>query len=84
MTNEFENTSMIVNVSSRNTTDVDVDGDETKMDGGSDVTNDAGGVDITNNNNNNMSSESTLGSAELFSSTPNATVLNFMGLFSGK
>ena len=74
MTNEFENSSMIVNVSSRNTTDVDVDGDETKMDGGSDVTNDAGGVDVTNNNNNNMSSESTLGSAELFSSTPNATV----------
>ena len=69
MTNEFENSSMIVNVSSRNTTDVDVDGDETKMDGGSDVTNDAGGVDITNNN---MSSESTLGLAELFSSTPNA------------
>ena len=72
MTNEFENSSMIVNVSSRNTTDVDVGGDETKMDGGSDVTNDAGGVDVTNNNN--MSSESTLGSAELFSSTPNATV----------
>ena len=72
MTNEFENSSMIVNVSSRNTTDVDVDGDETKMDGGSDVTNDAGGVDVTNNNN--MSSESTLGSAELFLSTPNATV----------
>ena len=72
MTNEFENSSMIVNVSSRNTTDVDVDGDETKMDGGSDVTNDAGGVDVTNNNN--MSSESTLGSAELFSSTPNAMV----------
>ena len=75
MTNEFENSSMIVNMSSRNTTDVDVNGDETKMDGGSDVTNDAGGVDVTNNNNNNnMSSESTLGSAELFSSTPNATV----------
>ena len=75
MTNEFENSSMIVNVSSRNTTDVDVDGDKTKMDGGSDVTNEAGGVDVTNNNNNNnMSSESTLGSAELFSSTPNATV----------
>ena len=72
MTNEFENSSMIVNMSSRNTTDVDVDGDETKMDGGSDVTNDAGGVDVTNNNN--MSLESTLGSAELFSSTPNATV----------
>ena len=71
MTNEFENSSMIMNVSSRNTTDVDVDGDETKMDGGSDVTNDAGGVDVTNNNN--MSSESTLGLAELFSSTPNAT-----------
>ena len=73
MTNEFENSSMIVNVSSRNTTDVDVDGDETKMDGGSDVTNDAGGVDVTNNNNN-MSSVSTLSSAELFSSIPNATV----------
>ena len=58
MTNEFENSSMIVNVSSRNTTNVDVDGDETKMDGGSDVTNDAGGADVTNNNN--MSSESTL------------------------
>ena len=72
MTNEFENSSMIVNMSSRNTTDVDVDGDETKMDGGSDVTNDAGGVDVTYNYN--MSSESTLGSAELFSSTPNATV----------
>ena len=60
MTNEFENSSTIVNVSSRNTTDVDVDDDETKMNGGSDVTNDAGGVDVTNNNN--MSSESTLGS----------------------
>ena len=74
MTNEFENSSMIVNVSSRNTTDVDVDGDETKMHGGSDMTNGAGGVDVTNNNNNNMSSESTLGSAELFSSTPNVTL----------
>ena len=73
MTNQFENSSMIVNVSSRNTTDVDVDGDETKMDGSSDVTNDAGGVDVTNNNNN-MSSESTLGLAELFLSTPNAIV----------
>ena len=45
------------------------------IDGGSNVTNDAGGEDVTNNkNNNNMSSESTLGLAELFSSTPNATV----------
>ena len=54
---------------------VDVQGTQDMMDGGSDVTNDAGGEDVTNNkNNNNMSSESTLGSAELFSSTPNATV----------
>ena len=54
---------------------VDVQGIQDMMDGGSDVTNDAGGEDVTNNkNNNNMSSESTLGSAELFSSTPNATV----------
>ena len=74
MTNEFENSSMIVNVSSRNTTNVNVVGDETKMDGGSDGTSDAGEVDVTNNNNNNMSSESTLGSAELFLSTPTATV----------
>ena len=73
MTNEFENSSMIVNVSSRNTTDVDADGDETKIDGGSDGTNDADGVDVTNNNN--MSLESTLGLAELFLSTPNAMVL---------
>ena len=53
---------------------VDVQGTQDMMDGGSDVTNDAGGEDVTNNKNNNMSSESTLGSAELFSSTPNATV----------
>ena len=54
---------------------VDVQGTQDMMDGGSDVTNDAGGEDVTNNkNNNNMSSESTLGSAELFPSTPNATV----------
>ena len=54
---------------------VDVQGTQEMMDGGSDVTNDAGGEDVTNNkNNNNMSSESTLGSAELFLSTPNATV----------
>ena len=54
---------------------VDVQGTQDMMDGGSDVTNDAGGEDVTNNkNNNNMSSESTLGSAELFLSTPNATV----------
>ena len=54
---------------------VDVQGTQEMMDGGSDVTNDAGGEDVTNNkNNNNMSSESTLGSAELFPSTPNATV----------
>ena len=54
---------------------VDVQGTQDMMDGGSDVTNDAGGADVTNNkNNNNMSSESTLGLAELFLSTPNATV----------
>ena len=54
---------------------VDVQGTQDMMDGGSDVTNDAGGEAVTNNkNNNNMSSESTLGLAELFSSTPNATV----------
>ena len=54
---------------------VDVQGTQDMIDGGSNVTNDAGGEDVTNNkNNNNMSSESTLGSAELFSSTPNATV----------
>ena len=54
---------------------VDVQGTQDMMDGGSDVTNDAGGEDVTNNkNNNNMSSESTLGLAELFPSTPNATV----------
>ena len=53
---------------------VDVQGTQDMMDGGSDVTNDAGGEDVTNNKNNNMSSESTLGLAELFSSTPNATV----------
>ena len=54
---------------------VDVQGTQEMMDGGSDVTNDAGGEDVTNNkNNNNMSSESTLGLAELFPSTPNATV----------
>ena len=60
MSNECENSSMIVNVSSRNTTDVAVVGDETQMDGGSDGTCDAGG-DVTNNNNNNISLESTLG-----------------------
>ena len=53
---------------------VDVQGTQDMMDGGSDVTNDAGGEDVTNNKNNNMSSESTLGLAELFLSTPNATV----------
>ena len=54
---------------------VDVQGTQDMMDDGSDVTNDVGGEDVTNNKNtNNMSSESTLGSAELFSSTPNATV----------
>ena len=53
---------------------VDVQGTQEMMDGGSDVTNDAGGEDVTNNKNNNMSSESTLGSAELFPSTPNVTV----------
>ena len=58
MSNECENSSMIVNVSSRNTNDVDVVGDETQMDGGSDGTHDAGG-DVTNNNN--ISLESTLG-----------------------
>ena len=48
------------------------------MDGGSDVTNDAGGEDVTNNkNNNNMSSESTLGLAELFlSMTPKLMMLS--------
>ena len=73
MSNECENSSMIVNVSSRNTTDVDIVGDETQMDGGSDGTCDVGG-DVTNNNNNNISSESTLGSAELFSATSVTTV----------
>ena len=73
MSNECENSSMIVNVSSRNTTDVDVVGDKTQMDGGSDGTCDAGG-DVTNNNNNNISSESTLGLAELFSATSVTTV----------
>ena len=54
---------------------VDVQGTQDMMDGGSDVTNDAGGEDVTNiKNNNTMSLESTLGSAELFLSTPNATV----------
>ena len=72
MSNECENSSMIVNVSSRNTTDVDIVGDETQMDGGSDGTCDVGG-DVTNNNNN-ISSESTLGSAELFSATSVTTV----------
>ena len=54
---------------------VGVQGTQDMMDGGSDVTNDAGGEGVTNNkNNNNMSSEGTLGLAELFSSKPNATV----------
>ena len=74
MSNECENSSMIVNVSSRNTTDVDVVGDETQMDGGSDGTCYTGGDVTNNNNNNNISSESTLGSAELFSATSVTTV----------